>query len=666
MTIQVVAPLLRACGPCRVLIKDASDLATLEQLLLNGCDAWASGNALAGKHQRVVTDAAVVEGPEAVVICLPSGDAVADGLEPFLSCDEGPFAETQVLVIEGDKLPRTTVDSLLLASGWRRHPADMRSHDYQKLQNHILPSVSLYQRLPRAARTWSVNDLRADRPLHMDMLREGGPRADAHIVRYAWAADSIRPGDTVLDCACGLGYGTAVMASLSPGAAFIGVDLCPDTVTYVTANYGRPGVRFLADSADSLAAIPDASVDVVVSMETIEHVQDWEAVLDAFRRVLKPDGRLIASVPDRWGDETGKDPNPHHFHVFDWDKLAAALSDRFVIEGRYGQVAPGGPKLQRAPRILTKVPFEATDEYEWILAIASVNPLEEGLAQAKAFQHPAFSTALQSSSLPVVNFGAYYENPYLYRPMVQLGERMSDPERLFRLANLAATLATAGSADQGAAYCVMGYQALEHRNCAVAEELLPLIAAYLEQTAETASANPHVRRWRLSLAFLAGRLNSLLGSDEAALQSYQQAVAEPWAEFSPLLATKAVASCFYAAVICLAARRDAEAKSWFERGLQTALQAIASPSETIIGSIANPVPFAMQEIGELADMGGQCAVALSAWGSLERDRGAFWRRIDVKRFGVVSWARDLERLNNHLIERIETLRAVARTPVAAE
>jgi hypothetical protein len=74
----------------------------------------------------------------------------------------------------------------------------------------------------------------------------------------------------------------------------------------------------------------------------------------------------------------------------------------------------------------------------------------------------------------------------------------------------------------------------------------------------------------------------------------------------------------------------------------------------------------MQEIGELADMGGQCAVALSAWDSLERDRGGFWRRIDVKRFGVVSWARDLERLNHYLIQRIEALRTLPRASVAAE
>jgi len=47
----------------------------------------------------------------------------------------------------------------------------------------------------------------------MDMTREVGPRADAHTVRYSLAAQWVRAGDTVLDCACGLGYGSAILAS---------------------------------------------------------------------------------------------------------------------------------------------------------------------------------------------------------------------------------------------------------------------------------------------------------------------------------------------------------------------------------------------------------------------------------------------------------------------
>jgi protein-L-isoaspartate O-methyltransferase len=60
-------------------------------------------------------------------------------------------------------------------------------------------------------------------------------------VRYALAAEYVRPGDRVLDCACGLGYGTAVLAALSRGGEFLGMDLDAATAEYAQANYGGEG-----------------------------------------------------------------------------------------------------------------------------------------------------------------------------------------------------------------------------------------------------------------------------------------------------------------------------------------------------------------------------------------------------------------------------------------
>ena len=47
------------------------------------------------------------------------------------------------------------------------------------------------------------------------------------------------------------------------------------------------------------------------------------------RRVLKPGGVLLSSVPNMWVDETGNDPNPHHFHVFDCFRKLAKLCRKF-------------------------------------------------------------------------------------------------------------------------------------------------------------------------------------------------------------------------------------------------------------------------------------------------------------------------------------------------
>lgn len=62
--------------------------------------------------------------------------------------------------------------------------------------------------------------------------------------------------------------------------------------------------------------IVDASFDIIISFETLEHVENPESVLNEFYRLLSPGGRLITSVPNDWSDESGEDPNPFHFHVY--------------------------------------------------------------------------------------------------------------------------------------------------------------------------------------------------------------------------------------------------------------------------------------------------------------------------------------------------------------
>lgn len=642
--------LLGIVGPSRMLHLGASDPALLAELLLAGCDAWADGPGV-GDHPRGLRidtggafDLILAEVPPSVVP------------EAWLAAILTQAAPSRCLAVYAPGRSRPAIETWLFAAGWRRHPGDLVVSRYAGLSDAAMPDLAVYERIPEAASArWSVADLQANRPLHMDMLREGGCRADAHIVRYALAAQWVRPGDTVLDCACGLGYGTAVMAAQSRGAAFVGIDCDADTVAYANANYAAPGVGFRCGDAATLAGIADASVDVVVSMETIEHVSDWQACLAAFRRVLKPDGRLIASVPDVWADETGNDPNPHHHHVFDWAKFSAGLMEHFLVEARYAQTAPGGFKLQRAPRRLVQVKLDASGEAEWILAVASVNPHEDGVARRDAFRHPGFAACLAAGAGAVVDFGNGYDNPYLYRTMVQMGERISDPDRLFRFANFTLQVSRPESADVGAALCVLGYRLLELRHLEGAAEVRERIARYREAT--EGEANLHVARWRISLAFLAGRLAELAGDVADAFAWFEIAATADWAAFSPLLATKAVAADFAAGALFLARDDDEAARSCFARGMQTALDAIASGSSAIVGDPEQPVPFGLVEIAEVADMGSQCAVAIASLPLRARDPGLFWRQIDVKRFGLATWARDVERANAALRERLQMLRA---------
>ncbi len=130
-----------------------------------------------------------------------------------------------------------------------------------------------------------------------------------HLERYDFASRFVTKG-RVLDCACGVGYGSERLVRGGDGTHEVtGVDIDPAAVHYAIANYRGDRLRFVC--ADG-ARYADDPFDVVVSFETIEHVPDPEALIDNFVRLLKPGGILVASVPVT----PSVDVNPYHLHDF--------------------------------------------------------------------------------------------------------------------------------------------------------------------------------------------------------------------------------------------------------------------------------------------------------------------------------------------------------------
>jgi len=121
-----------------------------------------------------------------------------------------------------------------------------------------------------------------------------GEIAYEHCHRYAFARRFVA-GRRVLDAACGEGYGSALLADVARHV--VGVDIDSAVVAGASSRYGgRGNLEFRAASVTTLP-LADASVDAVVSFETIEHLEaaDQPAMLAEFARVLAPDGILILS-----------------------------------------------------------------------------------------------------------------------------------------------------------------------------------------------------------------------------------------------------------------------------------------------------------------------------------------------------------------------------------
>lgn len=150
-------------------------------------------------------------------------------------------------------------------------------------------------------------------------------------MRYGFARN-LAKGRVVLDIASGTGIGTHDL--FKAGAiACIGLDLNLPAVRYAKSHYEN--CEFAVCDAHSLC-LPDRSVDLVVSFETIEHLDNPRKFLSECKRVLRPNGLALCSTPNR---ETSRWSPQNPFHVTEMTtKELTLLMQEFFADCRiYGQ-----------------------------------------------------------------------------------------------------------------------------------------------------------------------------------------------------------------------------------------------------------------------------------------------------------------------------------------
>ena len=165
-----------------------------------------------------------------------------------------------------------------------------------------------------------------------------------HLNRYYFAKQFVS-GKTVLDAACGTGYGSAI---LSPEAkSVIGIDISKEAVDYANDLYKDDKVSFIEGSVAELPFDDDA-FDVVVSFETIEHVgsKEQNMFLKEIKRVMKSDGILIMSSPNH---SVYKNRGENHFHVKELDYLEFKI----LLESKFKYVRFFSQKFEICNSILS-------------------------------------------------------------------------------------------------------------------------------------------------------------------------------------------------------------------------------------------------------------------------------------------------------------------------
>jgi SAM-dependent methyltransferase len=154
-----------------------------------------------------------------------------------------------------------------------------------------------------------------------------------HEVGYR-SALPIVAGKRVLDLGCGEGYGAALLATAA--AEVIGLDYDARTVADASGRYRQ--ARFIRANI-AAPPFPDRSVDVIATLQVIEHVWNRRQFLGECLRVLRPGGLLLVTTPNRLTFSAGlKAPvNPFHTKEFTAAELADLITENgFTVDKMSG------------------------------------------------------------------------------------------------------------------------------------------------------------------------------------------------------------------------------------------------------------------------------------------------------------------------------------------
>lgn len=147
-----------------------------------------------------------------------------------------------------------------------------------------------------------------------------------HLHRY-YVACGYAKGKDVLDIASGEGYGSNLLASHA--RSVVGVDISADAIAHARTKYLRNNLSYKVGDASSIP-LPDNSVDLVVSFETLEHHDKHREMLSEVKRVLRPQGLLIMSTPDkRTYSDLPAYSNPYHTKELYIEQFESLMKDFF-------------------------------------------------------------------------------------------------------------------------------------------------------------------------------------------------------------------------------------------------------------------------------------------------------------------------------------------------
>lgn len=204
-----------------------------------------------------------------------------------------------------------------------------------------------------------------------------GEMAIEHYQRYQFARQLVK-GKKVLDAACGEGYGSNLLSRTA--ACVCGLDLDQGAVDSARQKYESDRLSFFCGSIEKLP-FEDHSFDAVISFETIEHVNEeiQKNFLSEIRRILKPDGILIMSTPNKavYTDRV-KGKNSFHIKEFYVEEFQNFLDGYFQNRKMFCQYPDVGYFIsgENEARIIPEKEGKKQEESRYVIAVCSNKPVD--------------------------------------------------------------------------------------------------------------------------------------------------------------------------------------------------------------------------------------------------------------------------------------------------
>lgn len=100
---------------------------------------------------------------------------------------------------------------------------------------------------------------------------------------------------TILDIGCGTGAVGAALKEANPGREVTGIEIVPEVAAQAALKLDRV---LVGDVQEQIAFLPDHYFDVIIAADVLEHLVEPEIVLKQIAAKCKPNGLLIASIPN--------------------------------------------------------------------------------------------------------------------------------------------------------------------------------------------------------------------------------------------------------------------------------------------------------------------------------------------------------------------------------